>query len=77
MQIFVKTLTGKVYTIETAPNETFYQVKMYIEEQTGIPPDQQVLVIAGKIMQDGVQLCEIQAKEADVLIVIFKLRNAG
>jgi large subunit ribosomal protein L40e len=52
MQIYVKTLTGKTLTVETANQETVEVVKRKIQNIEGIPPDQQRLVFAGRQLED-------------------------
>lgn len=51
--LYVKTLTGRTIHLEVYSELDIYGVKCLIQEQEGIPPDQQRLIIAGKVLEDG------------------------
>ena len=72
---FVKTLTGKLISLEYNPNDTVATVKTSVEEKEGIPSNQQGLVFAGKWLDDDKTLYDYSIQNGSTVYLIAEVEE--
>ena len=71
MHIFVKTPTGRTFTLDVKASDTIENVKANIHEKEGISPDQQQLTFSGLRLENARTLHQYNIQEASTLLLVL------
>ena len=74
IQIFLKTLTGQVITLDVEPLDTVEIVKSKIKELASIPIAHQRLIFEGKQLEDNKTLSEYNILKESTLHIVLRMR---
>ncbi|KAI0102336.1 hypothetical protein F4776DRAFT_648791 [Hypoxylon sp. NC0597] len=75
MMIKVRTLTGKLISLDVEPTSKIEDVKKKVEEKEGITPDQQRLIYGGKQLQDQLTMQDAGIVPDATLHLVLTLRG--
>ena len=75
--IYIKTLTGKTWTVEVSEGDTAGDVKEKIEDIEGIPLNQQRLIFAGKQLEDNRTFSDYNIRNNSTIHMVMRLSGGG
>ncbi|KAI2615619.1 hypothetical protein GGR54DRAFT_612066 [Hypoxylon sp. NC1633] len=77
MMIKVRTLTGKLISLDVDTTSKIEDVKKKVEEKEGITPDQQRLIFGGKQLHDQVTMADAGIVPDATLHLVLTLRGGS
>ncbi len=75
MQIFVKTLTGKNFSLEVEPDTLIENIKEIIFDREGVPTYEQRIIFAGKELQCDRTLADYGVPKYATLHLVIRIRG--
>ena len=77
MTIFVKTMTGNVFTLKVKASDTIDNVKSQIELYGGVPSDQQGIIFDTSHLEDDRTLSDYNIQENSTIHLALRFRGGG
>ena len=77
MYIYVKTMTGTLFTLKVKASDTIDIVKSKIELYGGLPSDQQGIIFDNAQLEDDRTLSDYNIQENSTIHLVLRLRGGG
>ncbi|KAG2496175.1 hypothetical protein HYH03_005775 [Edaphochlamys debaryana] len=75
LAVVVSLLSGANLKIETAASSTVRDLKLLLEQRTGLEPDAQRLLLRNKVVQDAERLADFGLQPQERIFMIARLRG--
>ncbi|XP_060596276.1 uncharacterized protein LOC132750331 [Ruditapes philippinarum] len=73
--LLVKGLTGETLTLSVKSDASILDLKVLLQDETGIPPDRQRLIFAGKVIEDKHTLKDYNIQTECTVHMVLRLRG--
>jgi Ubiquitin family len=75
MEIYFKMFMGKTIALNVEPSYYIEQIKEMLQDKEGIPPDEQILTLDGKLLEDGTILYDYDIYKDGTLNFFLKIKS--
>lgn len=72
MEIIVRTVSGKSFTLDVNGSDLVDNVQLKIQDKLGYPPDQQKFIFAGRILEHGRTLSDYNIQNGSLCHLIHR-----